>query len=116
MIKQISRRMALVLIAGAIAAPARADTDDAALIVRNPLLGEINRVAPDHLPWYLAQLDAVRHGAHSRGGSSPKKEQLSPAARTALAKNPDVAKAYDVAPDYMAKILQMMLESATPQK
>lgn len=82
--------------------------DAAALLERNPLLREVGRVAPDRLPWFLAQLDAIRHGSGPRGGK--KEVPLTPRERGALAANPDLEGAFRIAPDPMLGVLRLMLE------
>ena len=91
--------------------PPASASDAAALLGRNPLLQEIGRVAPDRLPWFLAQLDAIRRKPRMRGGTPPGGEPpLTPEERAALDANPDLADAARVSPDPMARILRMMLD------
>src|SRR5690242_9602744 len=91
--------------------------DEAALLERNPLLQEIGRVAPDRLPLFLAQLDAIRRRPRMRGGTPPGKEPppLTPRERAALDANPDVADAIRIAPDHMLNFLRTALDLTQQQ-
>jgi len=89
--------------------------DEAALLERNPLLREVGCVAPDRLPLFLAQLNAILRRPRLRGGTPPGKGRpLTPREHAALDANPDIADAIRI-DDHMGKILQTMLDLTQQQ-
>jgi aspartate racemase len=90
--------------------------DEAALLERNPLLREVGRAAPDRLPLFLAQLNAILRRPRMRGGTpAGKGRPLTPRERAALDANPDIADAIRIAPDRMGEMLQTMLDVTQQQ-
>ena len=115
----VGRRIAINLIAAGTLAgyamPAHAQTREQ-LIERNPFLQELQRTAPDRLPFWLDRLGAILTSQpNSRGtGADPggiRGAEAPQPVKRILDVNPDFRRAFQLSQDGSIQLIKDMLES-----